>query len=56
MMMVFTQEEEKYLLEPARGPYICHKSQTPSKVLDSLVKKDNYYFTLVGMHIIDFQE
>jgi hypothetical protein len=25
-------------------------------VLDSLVKKDNYYFTLVGMHIIDFQE
>ena len=56
MIMVFTQEEEKYLLEPTIGPYICHKSQTPSKVLNSLVKKDNYYFAFEGIHIIDFQE
>lgn len=56
MMFSFSEEERKYLIEPELGPCICHESQTPPKILESLKRMAKLYFDMVGIDIIVFEK
>lgn len=56
MMVFFSEEEEKYLIDPPKGPYICYESKTPVDVLKTLKQKNKAAIDLVGEPIIVFEK
>ena len=51
MLMVFTDEEEKYL---DLHSLVCIRAETPFHILESLERKDKEYFDFQGIHLIKF--
>ena len=56
MIFSFTDEEEKYLIDPPKGPYICNESKTPPEILKILKLKNKEYYDMVGCNIIVFEK
>jgi hypothetical protein len=56
MIFFFTEEEEKYLIAPPRGPYICSESKTPAEILKKLKLINKEYNDMVGCDIIVFEK
>ena len=55
-MILFSEEEKKYLIDTPIGPYICYESKTPTKILEKLKKKNDASLEMVGDPIIVFEK
>ena len=56
MMILFSEEERKYLIDPPHGPYICHESKTPPEILKVLKRKNEFSLEMVGDPIVVFKK
>jgi hypothetical protein len=56
MMIVFSDEEEKYLKYPSKGLPICDELKTPVDVLKTLKQKNKFAVDLVGYPIVIFEK
>ena len=56
MMILFSDEEEKYLKYPAKGLPVCYESKTPPEILKVLKRKNAAYYDMVGCDFIVFEK
>ena len=54
-MILFSEEEEKYLKYPPKGRPVCYEKQTPPEILKVLKRKNNSYLEMVGCDFIIFK-
>lgn len=56
MMILFSDEEEKYLKYPSKGLPVCYESKTPPEILKHLKKTNDFSIEMVGEPIIVFEK